>query len=382
MNNNSNSYSNSLTNYLYYKAEKNGIPIGGTFELSPICNFNCKMCYVKQDSTRVSESFSINSYNKWLNIAEQAKAEGTLFLLITGGEPMLVPYFWDLYEKLYYDGFIITVNTNASQIDETAVKKFTKLRPRRLNISLYGADEETYSNFCGIEGMFEKVNKAITLLQNENINIRLNTSLTPANVDNLKPMIEYALNHNLNLNVAEYMFPKIRTTSHTDNLSAYRLSPDIAGKLRIYSAKYQLDAEYYKEFLNGVINHTISGNCDLCNEYDKQNRHCRAGRSSFWITWDGYMLPCGMLNTLKYDMNNSSFSSVWKKVNAESNEILLPDKCYSCKAQKICHSCAAVATAENGTQSTIPKYLCEMVKSMQEVAKKELGKINSGGQKL
>ena len=30
--------------YISMKARDRGIPVGGKFELTPLCNFNCKMC--------------------------------------------------------------------------------------------------------------------------------------------------------------------------------------------------------------------------------------------------------------------------------------------------------------------------------------------------
>ena len=35
-----------LSRYLHSKGTRLGLPISGTFELTPRCNFNCKMCYV------------------------------------------------------------------------------------------------------------------------------------------------------------------------------------------------------------------------------------------------------------------------------------------------------------------------------------------------
>ncbi len=32
--------------YLDYKARKAGVPLNGQFELTPLCNFRCEMCYV------------------------------------------------------------------------------------------------------------------------------------------------------------------------------------------------------------------------------------------------------------------------------------------------------------------------------------------------
>ena len=32
--------------YMNFKAREKGIPISGSFELTPLCNLDCKMCYV------------------------------------------------------------------------------------------------------------------------------------------------------------------------------------------------------------------------------------------------------------------------------------------------------------------------------------------------
>lgn len=46
--------------------------------------------------------------------AEQAKAKGLLFLLLTGGEPFLYPEFRTLYARLKAMGLIVSVNTNST----------------------------------------------------------------------------------------------------------------------------------------------------------------------------------------------------------------------------------------------------------------------------
>ena len=32
--------------YLGFKARDRGVPVSGVFELTPLCNLDCKMCYV------------------------------------------------------------------------------------------------------------------------------------------------------------------------------------------------------------------------------------------------------------------------------------------------------------------------------------------------
>ena len=35
--------------FLLRRAAKTGVPITGSFELTPLCNLNCKMCYVRMN---------------------------------------------------------------------------------------------------------------------------------------------------------------------------------------------------------------------------------------------------------------------------------------------------------------------------------------------
>ena len=182
-----------ITSYLFNKASKQVIPLSGTFELTPMCNFSCKMCYVRKTAAEVkSHQRKGLTLEQWLDIAKQVKEEGTLFLLLTGGEPLSWPNFWELYEELIRMGFLISINTNGSLIDEKAIERFTRMPPVRINITLYGASDETYERLCGVEHMFSRVDSAISGLQRCGVTVKLNGSLTPYNVCDLDACVEYA----------------------------------------------------------------------------------------------------------------------------------------------------------------------------------------------
>ena len=47
-----------LSSYLHSKAAAGGFPVAGNFELTPRCNFNCRMCYVhlsREEQQRLKE---------------------------------------------------------------------------------------------------------------------------------------------------------------------------------------------------------------------------------------------------------------------------------------------------------------------------------------
>ena len=57
-----------VRNYLEFKARDRNHPISGSFELTPLCNLDCKMCYVhlhkEQMHGRYSSDFLKNGKNQ------------------------------------------------------------------------------------------------------------------------------------------------------------------------------------------------------------------------------------------------------------------------------------------------------------------------------
>ena len=74
---------------ILYQAGTNRVPVSGTFELSPLCNFSCKMCYIRRTPEEVFALGGLQSAQQWLKWARQAREAGMLWLLLTGGEPFL-----------------------------------------------------------------------------------------------------------------------------------------------------------------------------------------------------------------------------------------------------------------------------------------------------
>ena len=82
---------------LFAKAARNRIPLYGVLELLPLCNLNCDMCYVHLSKQEMQSQGGLRSVDEWISFAHQMKDAGTLFLLLTGGEPLLFPQFKELY---------------------------------------------------------------------------------------------------------------------------------------------------------------------------------------------------------------------------------------------------------------------------------------------
>ena len=214
---------------------------------------------------------------------------------MTGGEPLLWPDFWPLYRELSGMGFQLSINSNGSLIDEAAIAAFTRQPPSRINITLYGASEDTYASLCRNGGGFRRTVAAIDGLRKAGIPVKLNCSLTPWNAGDLEAMVQFAQERELILEVNTYMFPPLRRDGDSVGVNQ-RFTPEDAAWWHL--RRYQL--LYGEERFQNLIRAAADGLApppgpdELCGDRCDGTVACRAGRASFWVTWDGWLTPCGM----------------------------------------------------------------------------------------
>lgn len=363
-----------LTDYMFSKASRAGIPLSGTFELSPVCNFSCRMCYVRKTAKEVAGSTRpILTYEQWLEIGKQARDAGMLYLLLTGGEPLLWPDFWKLYEELIRMGFLISINTNGSVIDQEVIERFQRMPPKRINITLYGANDASYEALCRTKGGFRTVDRAITGLKEAGIPVKLNASLTPCNGSDLEELIAYADRKKLVLEVATYMFPPIRRDPDRIGENE-RFTPKEAAHYRLRAYELQYGENMFHSYLRSIEQGVVPppGLDESCIDPLDGKIRCRAGKASFWITWDGWLTPCGLMPEPKVDLTGCSFGQAWTELMHVCGRLSTSGVCAQCPNQKICHTCAAMAIAETGKTTGIPKYLCQSAQEMRVIAKERL----------
>ena len=359
-----------LTDYLYAKACSMRIPLNGTFELSPLCNFACRMCYVRKTQKEVQNSSrSILTLEDWRRIAQEARKAGMLELLLTGGEPLLWPDFWTLYDELVDMGFLVSINTNGSLIDEQAIVRFRDKPPQRINITLYGAGDETYKRLCGADGVFSRVDSAIRGLIDAGITVKLNCSLTPDNAEDIDWIVDYAKARNTVLSVATYMFPPVRRDPTQIGVNK-RFTPEESAQYMMRYLRRNRGEERFQGYLQSILagrSEPLGLETDCVDPVDGHIR-CRAGRASFWITWDGWLLPCGMMPEPKIDLKEQTFDDAWRQLVDAAASIRLSGLCDKCPSRDICHPCAAVAYAETGSFSGVPTYRCHATQQMCKIA--------------
>ncbi len=330
-------------NQLFAKAEESGVPLSGAFELTSRCSLDCKMCYIHR-SEFDREAISCEKPTEWwMNLAKQAKDAGMLMLLLTGGEPLIRNDFEKIYLESRNLGLLVSVNTNATLIDENKVRFFADNPPNRLNITLYGMSDETYVNLCGKTGMFERVISAVRALKQAGVNIKLNFSVTQYNRHDVEKAYAFSRELDVPIQHVSYMFPPVRTCGEAD-----RLSPIEAAGEHFKWQKLRLGDKALSDYLDRKLNSRAAAS---------EKINCRAALSTFWITWQGMMTPCGMMP--QPSVRADDFSSAWSLIRSERERICFPSKCLECSLRNVCDICPAISFAETGRFDGVPDYLCK-----------------------
>lgn len=355
---------NIVSDYLFAKANAYKIPLTGTFELSPVCNMDCKMCYVRMTREEVNKGGGEKSADEWIKLAQECKDAGTLYLLLTGGEPFLYKDFRYLYEELKKMGFILSINTNATMLNDEIISWLSENPPSKMNITLYGSCNETYEKLCNNPKGYDQVTTAIKKLKKAGIMVVINVSLTPYNIDDIDEISAFAKANQITMRGASYMFPPIRREKSAFGMGN-RFTAQEAGKasVRVNSLKcskeqFIKNAKEQQEKLNEYV---LEKNCEAIGS----KMPCGAGKSGFWISWNGKMTACGMMDKpcVCYPFD-TGFLSSWEKIVDEVENLEVLRGCFNCKNKEVCKVCPGMCYTETGDLNLAPKYICDMTNSI------------------
>lgn len=351
-------------------ATEKKVPINGILELTPLCNMNCEMCYVRLSPDEMKKNGRLRTLEEWLTLAEEMKEVGVLFLLLTGGEPLLYPDFKKLYLALKKMGMILTINTNGTLLDETWADFFAENKPRRINITLYGTDAQKYNDLCHYPDGFEKAVKAVKLLKNRGVSVKINGSIINTNKTDAWKIAELAKSLDVVYKIDTYMYPAERERDRSFNEQS-RLSPEEAAFARVELLKQKYPEKDFlalaKQMTSDVLE-TLSGE-------EKDTMMCRAGKSSFAVTWQGNMRPCIFLSYPSVPVFLNGFSDAWRKIVELTEQIRLNKKCSNCMYRNACQICAACAFSETGTFEGVPQYMCRYAEESYRLLKSEEERI-------
>ncbi len=328
---------------IHKKAAKKRIPIGGGLELTFRCNLKCVHCYAITEFKRAMPELS---FREICQILDQLADEGCLWLLITGGEPLIRKDFLDIYMYAKRKGFVITLFTNGTLLTEDIINCFRRWRPFNIEITLYGATESTYEKVTQRSKSFIQCLKGIELLLEANLPIRLKSIIMTLNKHEIRELKEFSKSRSM-----PFLFDPILSPclDGSQSPALYRLSPEEVLELDIADPeRFQQWKDYLRDFRGSPASSHLY--------------QCGAGETSFFINPYGELQLCVLSRTPSYDLRTGTFKEGWqqflKKIRCQ--KVRKEFRCRKCELISLCGQCPGWSYLEHGNHDTPVDYLCKI----------------------
>lgn len=345
---------------LWEKIADKRIPLDFMLELTARCNNNCAHCYINLPAGDHEAKQNELTLTEISGIADQAVALGTLWCLITGGEPLLRKDFKEIYLMLRRKGLLISLFTNACLVDEEMAAFLKKYPPRDIEVTVYGVTRETYEQVTRTPGSFNAFKRGLDLLIKSGLKIRLKAMALRSNVHELQAIADFCRAHTMDF----FRFDPLLHLRYDGNaqrnreIRAERLSP------REVVSIEQADEERAHALEKGCdkLIFAHEGHTD-CNHLF----HCGAGNSSFAVSYDGFFRLCSDLwhpDTI-FDLRKGKLADAWNRLVPEvrdlrSDAVSFLEHCRNCPIVNLCMWCPAHAHLETGELDGETPYFCEV----------------------
>jgi radical SAM protein with 4Fe4S-binding SPASM domain len=337
-----------IQDYIQHLRSAGGIrlPLVGGLELTFRCNNRCAHCYVNKQGDDAEERHREMNCEQVCRMLDDLADTGCLWLVLTGGEPLIRQDFEDIYVYAKKKGFLITLFTNGTLITPTIADLFQRFPPRSIEITLYGLTKDTYEKVTLREGSYEECMQGIDLLSERKLPLGLKSVVTTLNkheFTDIKKFVEADLGR-------EFRFDALinpRIDGQRD-VTRYRITPSEVVELD--KTDPRRIADFHR--LHDKASVISSNNLFVCG----------AGINSFHIDPYGRLSICNMVRAPSYDLTQGSFKEGWYDFlpSLREHECEEQNKCKDCRLRSMCNQCPGWSLLEHGDYETPTDYLCRV----------------------
>jgi radical SAM protein with 4Fe4S-binding SPASM domain len=322
------------------------------------CNFTCRHCYYPPDRSPVSLDTGLA-----LDVLDQLSALGTLVVTFSGGEPLLHKDFAKIVQRARLADFIITMQSNASLVDERVVEYLAEANIATFHTSLYSMVPEDHDQITGVPGSLKKTLRGIELLQRASIPVLATCHVMKANRHSYMSVSEWSASQEVRCMTDFVMLA--RTDFDTANLKeclGMHATEQVVREMVGYENK---EVEFGKSLRKYPI--------DVASFRSKPV--CDVGTSTLCVAASGDCYPCsGFIGYKVGNVRDRSIAQIWNRSNKlkKLRNITWADfpECLKCDAFQFCSMCFGRNFNENHGDLLKPtEHQCDIARINMRVVK-------------
>ncbi|HXO36617.1 MAG TPA: radical SAM protein [Candidatus Acidoferrales bacterium] len=336
---------------LHQRQSGKRVPMQVSIEVTRRCPLECQHCYnnlpMGDHDARSREMTTEEHFRMLDELAEM----GCFWLLYTGGEIFARKDFLEIYTYAKKKGFLITLFTNGTLINERIADYLVEWPPFAIEITLYGRTRETYEALTQIPGSYDRCLRGITLLRERGLPLKLKTVATSINKHEVTAMRRFAEEElGVEFKMDGQINPRIDCSQSP---LAVRLTPEEVVTLDMSAPK-------------GVSEYRRLARHDMENPPNLSQGNtvyfCGGGMNSFAINAYGEMGICVISQQDTFRVQESGLTRVWEEslLNLRNRKRTRVTKCIECRIQSLCGMCPANGELENGDRESPVDFLCHV----------------------
>jgi radical SAM protein with 4Fe4S-binding SPASM domain len=328
------------------------VPIQATIETTLRCNIRCTHCYnFDRDQAFPSAVGSELSPEEVLRLMSDLRAEGCLFLGLTGGEIFTHPRLYDFLDHSRRLHLSVRLLSNGTLLSADTVARLAKYpHVMSVDLSLYGATPAVHDSITQVAGSFVRTWEGAERLRDRGMGVRLKFILMRQNVHEAEAMIEKA---------------------QTDGFS-FAVDHTITGRHdgTRGSLGTRIREQEIEPLLRGPLRHLVR-----TREYSPDDLACSCARGNCAISSQGDVYPCIGVPYPAGNVREKPFSEIWKHspVFQRIRGLRLKDypHCAPCALKPWCARNRGPNFLASGEYTGIDPFVCATAEAVRRLALEE-----------
>jgi radical SAM protein with 4Fe4S-binding SPASM domain len=319
-----------------------------TLNLTYRCNLKCRHCFTSKERSPRLSSCEL-SFGSWKKILDKLEAKGFLWLILSGGEPLMHKDFSRIYTYAFKKGFLITVFTNATLIDRKKIEFFRKYRPQKIEVSLYSHKAKIHDSVTQCPGSFEKSLLVLKALKQAGLTVVIKTVGLDLNAHDIGAIKDYSRKL---LGRGRFKFDPFISAGLDGDRKPCSLRLDASRIISVEKNDPDIVSQY-RESSHGASSFMRSPDSLY---------HCNSWEDSVFISPEGRIQFCNIISEYSYDLLRKGlkfyFSQVINKLR--SARFKTHSKCRRCSLRVYCGWCPGRALLETGDKEKSIAFCCEL----------------------
>ncbi len=329
---------------LSQRAAEQRVPVEAMVELTYGCNLRCVHCY--NPTHQAKGELETDAF---FRLVDQLAEAGCVQIGFTGGEALTRRTWFEIVGYAKAKGFAVTLLTNGTLITPQTADRIQALGPKRVEISIYGATQETYERVTRIPGSYQRFVRGVHLLRQRKVPLLLKMPVMTLNAHEVKLAQALVEGWGIRFVYCTEIFP--RADGSLEPLR-YRLTPEAIVRVTGQMGRYQ----QWRPEGGGEQQ-------ESCRAQEGPFT-CKCGKSALAVTPYGQMNLCTALPTPKYDLRTGTVGEGWRtlvelveRANANPGPAY---ECPSCALEGSCRQGPMNAWLETGGFSPCLPYFKEL----------------------